>query len=48
MGLQVARDPANVDLVFRMNFFGWFDTARALLPGTARVSQFSAMASQLP
>ena len=26
-------DPANVDLVFRVNFFGSFNTARAVLPG---------------
>jgi 2-dehydro-3-deoxy-L-rhamnonate dehydrogenase (NAD+) len=29
-------DPANVDLVFRVNFFGSFNTARALLPGMLR------------
>lgn len=26
-------DPANVELVFRVNFFGSFNTARAVLPG---------------
>jgi 2-dehydro-3-deoxy-L-rhamnonate dehydrogenase (NAD+) len=26
-------DPANVDLVFRVNFFGSYNTARAVLPG---------------
>lgn len=29
-------DPANVDLVFRVNFFGSFNTARAVLPGMLR------------
>jgi 3-oxoacyl-[acyl-carrier protein] reductase len=29
-------DPANVDLVFRVNFFGSFNTARALLPQMLR------------
>lgn len=29
-------DPANVDLVFRVNFFGSFYTARAVLPGMLR------------
>jgi 2-dehydro-3-deoxy-L-rhamnonate dehydrogenase (NAD+) len=29
-------DPANVDLVFRVNFFGSFHTARAVLPGMLR------------
>jgi NAD(P)-dependent dehydrogenase (short-subunit alcohol dehydrogenase family) len=29
-------DPANVDLVFRVNFFGAFNTARAVLPGMLR------------
>lgn len=29
-------DPANVDMVFRVNFFGSFNTARALLPGMLR------------
>lgn len=31
-------DPANVDLVFRVNFFGSFHTARAVLPGMLRQS----------
>ena len=29
-------DPANVHLVFRVNFFGSFNTARAVLPGMLR------------
>jgi 2-dehydro-3-deoxy-L-rhamnonate dehydrogenase (NAD+) len=29
-------DPANVDLVFRVNFFGSFNAARAVLPGMLR------------
>jgi 3-oxoacyl-[acyl-carrier protein] reductase len=29
-------DPANVDLVFRINFFGSYYTARAVLPGMLR------------
>jgi 2-dehydro-3-deoxy-L-rhamnonate dehydrogenase (NAD+) len=29
-------DPANVDLVFRVNFFGSFHTARAVVPGMLR------------
>jgi 3-oxoacyl-[acyl-carrier protein] reductase len=29
-------DPANVELVFRVNFFGSFHTARAVLPGMLR------------
>jgi NAD(P)-dependent dehydrogenase (short-subunit alcohol dehydrogenase family) len=29
-------DPANVELVFRVNFFGSFNTARAVLPGMLR------------
>ncbi|HEX4121479.1 MAG TPA: SDR family NAD(P)-dependent oxidoreductase [Verrucomicrobiae bacterium] len=29
-------DPANVDLVFRVNFFGSYHTARAVLPGMLR------------
>jgi NAD(P)-dependent dehydrogenase (short-subunit alcohol dehydrogenase family) len=29
-------DPANVDLVFRVNFFGSYNTARAVLPGMLR------------
>ncbi len=29
-------DPANVDFVFRVNFFGSFNTARAVLPGMLR------------
>ena len=29
-------DPANVDLVFRVNFFGCFNTSRAVLPGMLR------------
>lgn len=29
-------DPANVDMVFRVNFFGSFNTARTLLPGMLR------------
>jgi 2-dehydro-3-deoxy-L-rhamnonate dehydrogenase (NAD+) len=29
-------DPANVDLVFRVNFFGSFNTSRAVLPGMLR------------
>jgi 2-dehydro-3-deoxy-L-rhamnonate dehydrogenase (NAD+) len=29
-------DPADVDLVFRVNFFGSFNTARAVLPGMMR------------
>jgi 3-oxoacyl-[acyl-carrier protein] reductase len=29
-------DPANVDLVFEVNFFGSFNTARAVLPGMLR------------
>jgi 3-oxoacyl-[acyl-carrier protein] reductase len=29
-------DPANVDLVFRVNFFGSYHTARAVLPGMVR------------
>ena len=31
-------DPANVDLVFRVNFFGSFNTARAVLPGMLQQS----------
>jgi 2-dehydro-3-deoxy-L-rhamnonate dehydrogenase (NAD+) len=29
-------DPANVELVFRVNFFGSYNTARAVLPGMLR------------
>jgi NAD(P)-dependent dehydrogenase (short-subunit alcohol dehydrogenase family) len=29
-------DPANVDLVFRVNFFGSYNTSRAVLPGMMR------------
>ena len=29
-------DPANVDFVFRVNFFGSFNTSRAVLPGMLR------------
>lgn len=29
-------DPANVELVFRVNFFGSFNTSRAVLPGMLR------------
>jgi 2-dehydro-3-deoxy-L-rhamnonate dehydrogenase (NAD+) len=31
-------DPANVELVFRINFFGSFSTSRAVLPGMLRQS----------